>query len=179
MTSLTTHRLVLRPFKLSDVQDVAEYAVNPEFYRYLPVPEQTSETVRAFVEERVREQEGDEGERLILAVVLSGSERVIGTIRLDIQQLPVPMGSLGFSMDPSLQGHFYMVEPATRVLEHAFKKLGLVRVWSSTDVENARGNRVMEQIGMSQSKRIEGGMTVRGEPRDVFHYTMDAADFAA
>jgi len=153
------------------------FALDPEFYRYLPVPAQTAETVTSFVEACVRDQAEKSENRLILAVVLSGQEQVIGTIRLDIQPTPLPIGSLGFSMDPALQGNFYMVEAAATLIEHAFKKLNLARVWCTTDVENTRGIRVLEQIGMAQGKTIERGMTVRGEPRDIFHYTLDAADF--
>ncbi len=177
MTTLSTHRLLLRPFELSDVEDVKRYALDPEFYRYLPVPEQTPETVAAFVEDCVREQAEGVENRLILAIELSGQQRVVGTIRLDIQPTPLPIGSLGFSMDPALQGNFYMVEAASRLIDHAFKKLNLARVWCTTDVENARGVRVLEQIGMTRGKKIAAGMTVRGEDRDVYHYTLDAADF--
>lgn len=177
MLELSTDHLLLRPFRPSDTDDMAQYATEPGFYQYLPIPEQTQETVSAFIDERVRQQEDENADKIILAVVKCETDSVIGTIRLDVQQTPIPTGSLGFSMDPKFQGGFYMIEAGMGMLRYAFGDLGLVRIWSSSDVENERGNTVMEQLGMTRTKRISSGMIVRGVSRDVYHYSLDAADF--
>ena len=37
-TEIRTERLLLRPFRLKDVDDVYAYAKDPEFSRFLPMP---------------------------------------------------------------------------------------------------------------------------------------------
>ena len=39
VVELRTDRLLLRPFRLEDVDDVFEYARDPEWTRFLPVPQ--------------------------------------------------------------------------------------------------------------------------------------------
>ena len=180
MISLETPRLLLRPFELSDADDIARYASNPEFYRFLPIPEQTPETVERFIRGRIAEADGEEdGNRLFFAIVLKDCGAVIGTVRLEVQDLPVPLGSLGFSMDVTQQGEGFMSEAAQAVLDYAFGECGLIRVWSTTDVENDRGVGLLESVGMTRNKVIRAAMTVRGKRRDIFHYSVDAQAYRA
>ena len=74
---IQTPRLLLRPFERTDVADVFEYSVNPEFARYLPsirLPYEYQQAVE-FVEQAMA---ADPSARPVWAMVVEG--RVMGSI---------------------------------------------------------------------------------------------------
>lgn len=51
---LRTERLLLRPFPLEDANDIAQYATDPEWAKYIPVPQPyTRRDAEKFVAGRV------------------------------------------------------------------------------------------------------------------------------
>ena len=78
---LRTERLLLRPFKLDDVEDVFTYASDPEWARYLPVSQPYArQHAEEFVAQRVL---ASWDTNPVWALVLAG--RVIGGIGLRIK----------------------------------------------------------------------------------------------
>lgn len=59
MTTLETERLRLRPFRLENALDIADYAIWPEFASYMPIRPQTLESVTASVTGRVQAGQSD------------------------------------------------------------------------------------------------------------------------
>jgi RimJ/RimL family protein N-acetyltransferase len=62
--TIETERLILRLFQRDDLPHMQRYATRPAFYRYLPIVEQTPESVAAFLEVRIAVQESPLGTRI-------------------------------------------------------------------------------------------------------------------
>lgn len=156
---LETERLVLRPFGLTDVDDVYAYARDPEWAEYLkalPRPYRR-EHAEQFV---ARQLLLDRTTHPAWAVVHDG--RVIGGInlRLDFDHR---LAEVGYSIARDHWSQGFCSEAAGAVIDAAFSTHEeLNRVCARADVRNVASQRVMEKVGMTKEgvlrqSRIEGG----------------------
>jgi ribosomal-protein-alanine N-acetyltransferase len=142
---LRTARLLLRPFRATDVDDALAYRDDPEFARFLPhVPQPfTRRDAEAFVELNMTEPWDTQP---TFAVVID--ERVCGTVNLEIDP-PKRTAMLGYALARAHWGRGMATEAARAVVAWAWTEHDLVEIWASTDVANVRSRRVMEKLGMA------------------------------
>jgi hypothetical protein len=57
--------------------------------------------------------------------------------------------TVGWRFSPTIWGKGYATEAATAVLDQAFTKMALDRVWCITNAQNLRSVRVAERLGMT------------------------------
>ena len=161
---LRTDRLLLRPYRMSDVDDVFEYGKDPEWARYLGVPQPY--TRRSAESDVARAVLADAEKAPIWAIV--HENRVVGGISLTVYG--PGSAELGYSLARSLWGRGLMTEAATAILAFGFGKADLARIQASTDIRNAASWRVMEKVGMTRTgiarqNRLHRGVRVD----DVFY----------
>ncbi|MDJ0894348.1 MAG: GNAT family protein [Alphaproteobacteria bacterium] len=173
---LSTDRLLLRPFKASDLPHIQRYAMRPEYIRFLPRPVQTAESVAAYLNERLQEQRQQNGGRFHFAIEPKGSKRVVGAIRLTVLDPVHRQAELGYAMDSAVEGRGFMTEAVKRILEFGFNELDLHRISAGVDVDNDRSWRLLERAGMTREGRMREEKCVRGEWRDAYLYAMLADD---
>ena len=162
---LKTERLLLRPFRLEDVDDVFDYASDPEWARYSLLPQPY---LRRDAEEFVARQVLASWEtRAHFAIVLKG--KVIGGVNLIIDA-PNQSASLGYGITRVYWGRGYAIESARCAVSWGFETYGLVKVWATTDLRNERSLRVMEKLGMTREGVLRSHRLVRGERRDEVYY---------
>ena len=143
-TEIRTARLLLRPFRETDVDDALAYRDDAELARFLPhIPQPfTRGDAEAFVAVNMSEP----WETMpTFAVVFEG--RVIGTVNLEIDPA-LRTAMLGYAIARAQWGCGIAVEAAAAAMEWAFAEHDLVEIWASTDPANVRSRRVMEKLGM-------------------------------
>ena len=164
-TELDTERLLLRQFRLKDVDDVFAYAKDPEWARYLPQPQPY---VRRHAEEVVAQRVLSSWEtNPVWAVVLDG--KVIGGIGLRIS-LQNETAQLGYSIGRDNWGRGLMPEAVLRVIDWGFREYGLAKIYATADVRNRRSQRVMEKAGMTREGVLRSHSKGRGERIDEVYY---------
>ena len=140
-TEITTERLLLRPFRLSDVDDVLAYASDPEWAAFYPRPYDRGKAeytvARAVVDSWDREAE--------FAVVSDG--RVVGLISLTVD-LEDQTAELGYDIAREMWGRGIATEAAAAVCDWGFREYKLARVYAMADSRNTRSHRVMQKLGM-------------------------------
>ena len=155
---LTTPRLVLRPFVPADVDDIFEYAKDPEWAEYLldSVPQPyTRRSAEEFIASRMTAPPAE----LSWAIVLRGTG--IGGIVLRVDPKH-ETGEIDYALAKSHWGQGLIPEAAAAVVDWAFRERRLARISSQADVRNRRSWRVMEKLGM----RREGvSRSRRKDPR--------------
>ena len=142
---IRTARMILRPFRASDVDDALAYRNDPEFARFLPhIPQPfTRADAEAFVTQNMTEP----WDTLpTFAVVLDG--RVIGTVNFDIDQYG-KSAMLGYAIARACWGRGLAVEAAAAAIEWVFAEHDLGDIWAATDATHVRSRRVMEKLGMT------------------------------
>ena len=163
---LITERLLLRPFKLEDVNDVFEYASDAKWARYLPrVPQPFT---RRAAEERVARNVLESWENHpTWAIVLN--QKVIGDIvlMLDVQH---EIGELGYGLSREHWGKGLMIEAAGAVIDWGFQERRLAKIFAQTDARNKRSFRVMEELDMTREGVLRSHSKGRGERVDEVYY---------
>ena len=164
LPELRTDRLLLRPFRSGDIDDVYAYASDPEWARYLPVPDPyTHRDAEEFV---ARILLADHATRPMWAIVHRG--RVSGGIDLTVYGRGT--AEMGYSIARPLWGQGLTTEAVRAVIEHAFDELGLARIQAFADIRNTGSWRVMEKVGMNRVGVVHGDRLVRGERVDSVVY---------
>jgi [ribosomal protein S5]-alanine N-acetyltransferase len=164
--SLDTERMHLRRFRFADLDDVVEYASNPEWGRFLPVPvPYKPEDGEFFLAQRRIE---DWGEQCTWAMVLRG--RACGGVTLILQH-EQRRAMLGYSVARPLWGQGLVLEASRAVIGVAFDtQAWLHKVWANADSRNTGSMRVMEKLGMTREGCLRGHRQHRGEPLDDVYF---------
>ena len=155
-TELRTERLLLRPFRLSDIDDVLAYASDPEWPAFYSRPYDRG-AVEYTVASAVLTSWDKEA---LFATLLEG--RVIGLVALDVDP-KCKSAELGYDIARDMWGQGLAPEAATAVCDWGFREFGLVRVWAWADARNRRSLRVMEKLGMTREGLHKSLKAVRGE----------------
>ena len=164
--TLQTQRLLLRPYRSDDVDDILGYATDAEWARSIPVPHPyTRRDAEEFVAAAIR---ADDETRFQWAIEHGG--RVSGGITLWI----VRSGSaeIGYNIARPLWGGGLATEAAAAVVAFGFRELGLARVQASTDIRNTASWRVMEKLGMAREGVARENRLLKGERVDDVLYAV-------
>lgn len=153
---LRTARLVLRPWRPDDVDEVTRAHQDDEMLRWLPVPDPyTRDDAVALVTRTTAARE--EGTGLLTAVEADG--RLVGSAGLHFPQtLLGPM--IGYWVAPWGRGRHYAVEAVVALVGWAFAH-GAQRVHLMADVANVPSQEVARRAGFSEEGRVRGVLPYR------------------
>lgn len=144
--TLYTERLILRPFRPEDIDDVYAYAWRPGWGRYLasfPEP-YTYKDAEKFVGRSILR---DSTQDFVFAIELD--QRVIGEIHLRVE-IPHGAAKLGFGINRRYWGRGIATEAAMAIVEWGFQVVGLNRIYARIDPRNLAGIRILETLGMQK-----------------------------
>jgi ribosomal-protein-alanine N-acetyltransferase len=167
--TLTTDRLVIRPFAVEDRDAVAqlldriwlaegEAPPPPDLEREQAHARWLEWTILSY-EQHARLYQPPYGDR---AITLRASGELIGAVgyspclhpfgQVGLSSAP-PMGhspelGLFWALAPQQRGHGYAGEAARALIDFAFEEMQLYRIVATTDYANLASQRVMEKLGM-------------------------------
>jgi ribosomal-protein-alanine N-acetyltransferase len=165
-TEIRTERLLLRPFRFSDLDDVIAYASDDEWSRRvfgLPRP-YTRRSGEEFIARAVLTDWEREPMR---AIVLEG--KVIGGVNLRVDRVHA-VAELDYSIDREHWGQGLATEAASHPIDWAFPTYDLQKIFARTVLSNRRSVRVMEKLGMTKEGQLRSQRVVRGERQDEVIY---------
>ncbi len=149
--TLTTARLILRPFRLTDAQRVQDLAGTREVADTTltiphPYPDGTAARWIAMHEPHWRQ-----GTSVVYAITEGAGGALVGAVGLDIDRQH-STGEMGYWIAPSCWNRGYATEAAAALLAFAFSVLDVNRVQARHFTRNPSSGRVMQKLGM----RLEG-----------------------
>ncbi len=166
-TELRTERLLLRPFSLSDIDAVLEYASDPEWATYYLRPYDRGQA--EYVVAHAVQTCWDKG--ATFAVVYDG--RVVGLVSLRVDPGDEDKkAELGYDIAREMWGQGLATEAAAAVCDWAFREYGLAKVYTLADARNGRSLRVMEKLGMRREAVYRSDEVERGERVDGVSYAV-------
>ncbi len=149
---LHTKRLVLRPWREEDAEELYKYASDPEVGPPAGWPPHTSvENSREIIRNVLSAPE-------TYAVCLKGGGKPIGSIgfhRADLADLDDEY-ELGYWIGKPFWGQGLIPEASREMLRHAFLDLGMSRVWCGYYEGNVKSRRVQEKLGFVYHHTTEG-----------------------
>ena len=145
--TLTTQRLVLRPFRLEDAPDIQLISAHPDIAATtsdseLPEPGLAEQWIK------IRQLRYKRGDTVDFAIVLRSDDTFIGTISLGYQFKKDESMQLGYWLGRDYWNCGYCTEAARAVVKFAFEVLGLHRIFSRHFAGNPASGRVLQKTGM-------------------------------
>ena len=166
-TELRTERLLLRPFSLSDIDAVLEYASDPEWATYYPRPYDRGRA--EYIVAHAVLTSPDKG--ATFAVVYD--ERVVGLVSLRVDPEDEDRkAELGYDIARDVWGQGIAPEAASAVCDWGFREYGLAKVYTLADARNGRSLGVMEKLGMTREAVYRTDELERGERVDGVCYAV-------
>ena len=158
MRSITSDRLVLRPWRDDDADFLLDLESRWEVVRFLgahPTPMRTREEALASIARRRAVDHPIHG----IWAIATAADVLVGNLLL--KPIPVSAGEpsvgraeveIGWHLHPGAWGHGYATEAAEAVLADAFSR-GLSEVLAVTDPENQASQAVCRRLGMTSLGR--------------------------
>ncbi len=174
---IETARLFLREFRAEDEQDIHAYASDPEVVRLMIWGPNTPEITKTFLAGALKEQELWPRPFVSLAIEQKSERRVIGSIGLRIKDEKNRAADIGYVLARACWRQGYMNEATRAILDVAFGRLQLHRVWATCDVRNRASYRVMEKLGMRREAHFHKNVFEKGEWRDTCLYAILAEEW--
>jgi [ribosomal protein S5]-alanine N-acetyltransferase len=156
---IKTERLLLRPFRIQDAEDVFAYASDEAWLRYLPlsVPYTRGDADRFLATQILLDRQ----EHPAWAIELQG--KVAGGVNLRFL-FDHRVAELGYAIARPLWGQGLTTEASRAVLGAAFEHYPeLHRVRARADARNLGSIRVMEKLGMRREGLLREDRLARGE----------------
>ena len=150
MCMIETKRLILRPFREGDEQDLYEYLKEPTVHCFACMKLADLEAAKKGVLDRAKDGE------FYFAIVEKSSGKVIG----EIDALPEPSRpddkkdslmdtfSPCWMLNPEYQGKGYAYEAAKAFFDYLFREKGARRIYAYTEDYNLPSQRLCEKLGM-------------------------------
>jgi len=167
--SLRTTRLLLRPFVLSDAEDVQRLAEDRA------VAEPTSAIPHPYLDGmaeswiKTHRKSFADGKQAVFAVTLTGSGELLGAISLMCMHRTHQRAEIGYWIGRDFWNQGYATEAARRLIAFAFD-LGLRRVCGRCLKRNPASARVMEKAGMRPEGCLRAHEFKAGRFEDVLLY---------
>ncbi|WP_303219129.1 GNAT family N-acetyltransferase [Enterococcus asini] len=168
---LETERLLLRPVRLADAEDMYEYAGDDETTRYIfPTHQSLQDTKEGIATYFMSAPLGK------FAIEERQSGKMIGTIDLRVEEA-LRKGELGYALNKAYWGQGFVPEAAMAILSLGFDHLSLISIQAVHDVDNPNSGKVMEKIGMTKIGLIPSERMNKGKVVDMVLYSISRKDW--
>ncbi len=147
-----TNRLVLRPWREDDAEDLYKYASNPDIGPPAGWPPHTSvENSREIIRTVLSSPE-------TYAVCLKGTDKPIGSVGLHRNDLAERDDEyeLGYWIGKPFWGQGLIPEASRELLRYAFEELGMARIWCGHYHGNIKSRRVQDKLGFVYHHTTDG-----------------------
>lgn len=168
---LETPRLLLRPLRMSDAQDVFAYSRDPEVARHvLWEAHRSVADSRAYL--RYIQRQYRSGAPSSYGIVHKATGRVVGTIGFMWYSEENRSAEVGYSMARWLWNQGLMTEALRAVLDMGFHTLRLHRIEAQHETSNPASGRVMLKCGMRHEGTLRERVLNKGRFVDVELYAI-------
>ena len=172
---LETERLILRPIRKSDAEDLYAYASDAEVARYVlwrrhETVRDSKTQIRCLLRQYRRGQPGS------WAIEEKKSGRMIGTVGFMWVSPESRSAECGYSLSRAYWNRGIMTEALQELLRFSFETVGLNRIEAQHDVQNPASGRVMQKCGMTREGVMRSRVFNKGIPADTAVYSILKSD---
>ena len=160
---LESERLTIGRFRDSDAGALAAYRDDPAIALYQGWTRPYSlADAQKFIAGLHGLSPGSPGTWFQFALRLRDSDTLIGDVALRTTEQDPPEVELGFSLASAHQHNGYAAEAVAVVIDFAFEKLAISRIFSITDHRNLRARRLLERLDFELTHELENGACIYG-----------------
>ncbi len=168
---LSGHRILLRPYAVSDLAMVRQASADPHIPSISSVPRTyTDDAGRAFIErQHARSAHGD-GYSFVIA--LASDPTGLGSIGLWLQEVESGRASIGYWLVGRARGRGLAGDALRAVVAFAFGELAIPRLHLFVEPWNIASARTAEGAGFTREATLRGWERIDGEQRDADCYAL-------
>ena len=185
---IETERLILRPMRMSDVDDLLEYQSQPEIVKYIPWPPRTREQVIEAAQKTIATGKFDmqeENDYIVLVWELkSGPDvhgihigKVIGQSNMGLRSQRDSFSDIGWVTHPAFQRKGYALEATRALMQYAFENLPLNRIIADIDTRNPESAAMAEKLGMRREGEFVDSEFFKGDWCSMWLYAILKSEF--
>lgn len=166
---ITTKRFVLRPYRWSDAAVLAGNINDRKIYRYtlhIPYPYALRDA-KVWFKKAIPEYKKKNPAAVHLAIDIDGE--VVGCVGLT-NIVPGHKAEIGYWLAPRLWGQGIVSEAVGRVVEFAFKKMKLHRIYAYVFLPNRASMRILEKNGFRREGMLRKNVRKDKVLRDEYLY---------
>lgn len=165
MTEIKTKRLLLRPMKTTDRDDLFAVFGDPKAMQYWSTrPHTNADQTAAFIRETL---EADPLETADFAIELDG--RVVG--KAGFWRLP----EVGYLLHPDYWRQGYGTEALRALIAYGFQERGLDRVTADVDPDNQASIALLQKLGFAETGREKNTLQIGGSWFDSIYFGLERA----
>ncbi|WP_406212635.1 GNAT family N-acetyltransferase [Streptomyces decoyicus] len=164
--SISTDRLVLRPFDESDVPALADMMADELVTAWTTVPHPyTTDEARAWATGKAAAVRTD-GRGIALAVTEFLTQRLVGTLHVDHTDWRVLSTEIGYVTAPWARGEGYASESVLAVAQWLFHDQKFERIELRTAADNTASQQVAQKIGCISEGVLRNAWIARSRTED-------------
>lgn len=170
--SVTTERLTLREFQLTDKPVLHQYASDADLVKYMPWGPNSDKATNEFFTRNFKMQTENPRRIYDFAITEKLTGDFLGSGGVILRAYDSEFATIGYILKPSAHGKGFATEMAKALLKFGFGNLKLHRIAATCDSENTASYRVMEKIGMSREGLMREDMSMKGRIRSTLVYSI-------
>jgi aminoglycoside 6'-N-acetyltransferase len=178
---IETERLILRPLRMSDVDDLYEYQSNAEIVRYIPWPERSREQVIEALEKALKVGKSelkDENDFIILAWELKGAGKVIGQSNISLKSTNDQLADIGWVTHQDYQRQGFAHEATRGLMKYVFDNFPVHRIIADIDTRNPESAKLAEKLGMRREGEFINSEFFKGDWCSMWLYAILKDEFS-
>lgn len=176
LPNFETEHLILRDLRLSDAQDMFEYAQDDEIAGFgLWLPQKTLQENVEDIQETLGAYAA--GKALDWAVEHRDDHKMIGRINFGAYNARDARADFGYAYNRLYWGKGYATEAAREILRFGFETLHLHRVGATVLPDNFGSIRVLEKLGFQREGVKRQAYSLRGPHEDLYCYSILAPEW--
>lgn len=179
--SIETDRLILRPYRLEDVDETYAAVSEKDFYQYIPEDPPTRDGVRRIIEWSIEQNKKNTPEKIYkftLAIIHKQSEKIIGYCGLGPDDLGMDEVELYYGISSDYRKQGLALEATQATLRYGFEVIGLKKIIALADYRNIPSIKLLEKLGMKYHFRINHLQEEFKDFENQCYHTITAQHFA-
>ncbi len=169
---IETKRLLMRPFRLKDLNDILEYRGDPEVARFQLWEPYSADNTRFFIRKYQYAQFGAPGRWTGLGIQLKSTSKLIGDVALKISQDIYPQAEIGYNVNQQFQRKGFGSEGVKAVLDWVFTNTSIHRVTAVCDSDNKASAALLEKLGFRREGHFHKNVWSKGRWTDEYLYAL-------
>ena len=168
-----SRRLVLRPFRIADANDIATSCQDPDIPRFTLMPEaMTTGHAREWVERRLELWRHG---LFSFAITIPPEDRCVGQVGVHLEQRSRRAETF-YWLDRRVRGQGFATEALEVATRWSFDKLDVVRAHLITHLDNTASQRVAERCGYQREGVLRAWEPIKDDQPDVVMWSRLASD---
>lgn len=181
---IETERLILRPLRLSDTNDLLEYQSHPDIVRYIPWPERTRDQVETALINTIETGKFDlnaesDSIGLVWELKVDQPGKVIGQSNMTLESFTDKRYDIGWVTHQSFQRQGYAFEATKALMQYAFQNFSLHRIIANIDTRVPESANLAEKLGMRLEGTFKDGEFFKGAWCDMWLYAILKSEFSS